>query len=71
MSASCIDVAVQPMDQSKMCAACQGPIFTDPKHNAAYCPGCNQWLADACSDERCRWCAGRPVRPVVVKNPHW
>lgn len=36
------------------------------KHDAFFCPKCDEWLERKCSDENCEFCQNRPEKPSQV-----
>ena len=36
----------------------------DDKHCAFYCASCNEWLTMTCDNTECRFCKGRPDKPL-------
>lgn len=38
------------------------------EHDAAYCPICDIWLEQKCSDPECSYCKDRPEKPSSIKE---
>jgi len=49
------------------CDHCGRLTEYNEKHDAWYCPVCDEWAEVKCSDPECRFCAGRPDKPSEVK----
>ena len=47
----------------RRCNECGSEIQYNEQHDAHYCELCNKWLEEACGDEECEYCWGRPRKP--------
>jgi hypothetical protein len=47
-----------------LCIACGSEQAYYKKYDAFFCPRCNFWLEDKCSDPNCQHCASRPETPL-------
>ncbi len=50
-------------NQNMTCPKCGGKKEMDWEHDAYYCPTCDIWLEEVCSNTQCCHCEGRPERP--------
>lgn len=46
------------------CATCGAPKVYHEHYDAFFCPACNAWLDEACADQSCAYCRGRPLAPL-------
>jgi predicted RNA-binding Zn-ribbon protein involved in translation (DUF1610 family) len=52
----------------KHCPDCNNLVSYAEKYDAYYCPTCNEWLEQKCSDPECTFCPNRPANPVEVTD---
>jgi len=38
------------------------------KYDSYFCPKCNRWLDEQCSDPNCEFCVNRPDIPLTTKE---
>ncbi|MCB9619833.1 MAG: hypothetical protein H6724_10355 [Sandaracinus sp.] len=49
---------------------CDHPIRKlDDVNDAVFCPACDGWLEEVCSDPECDFCTRRPERPSLETRP--
>jgi hypothetical protein len=46
------------------CPACGAMLIYHEEHDSLFCPECNRWLENKCSDPSCGFCPSRPERPL-------
>ena len=51
-----------------VCDKCGNALEYCKKHDAEYCPVCDEWKIDGCGDPDCVFCADRPEKPSMVKE---
>ncbi len=47
-----------------VCPACNAATIYHEHFDAHFCPECNEWWEQACSDPECDYCSKRPPRPL-------
>lgn len=43
------------------CGSC---VEYSDRHDALYCPKCDEWLEKQCNDSECQFCVGRSAKPL-------
>jgi hypothetical protein len=46
------------------CKICNTTLKYSDEYDAEYCPECNIWTEEKCSDNECLYCTDRPDRPI-------
>lgn len=46
---------------------CGTNIVYYEKYDSEFCPKCNIWIANLCSDKNCVYCKNRPEKPLNSK----
>ena len=42
---------------------CGASLAYNEKHDADYCPECDEWVSGQCEDPECEFCRDRPEKP--------
>lgn len=50
-----------------VCEVCDTILFRNDKHDAYYCPKCDEWAEGNCGEPNCEYCVGRPNKPSEAK----
>ena len=48
----------------EVCPKCASKQVYYEKFDAYFCPQCNVWLENHCSDAKCSYCKDRPAKPL-------
>lgn len=51
------------LDENRRCQCGSAQVYHD-EFDAYFCPDCNLWLEDRCSDKTCEFCSKRPEYPL-------
>lgn len=46
------------------CNICNHFLIYNDKYDAFFCPQCNIWTEECCSDATCMYCKERPAKPL-------
>jgi len=57
--------------KDETCLVCGERIVFDFDNDAKLCPQCNKWLEPQCGDHYCKYCNGRPGKPLNRKSDNW
>ncbi len=49
-----------------LCPVCQRRGIRSGKYDAYFCEHCNVWIEHGCDDPVCKFCVGRPEKPLEV-----
>ena len=47
---------------------CGTPLVLNKRHDAYYCPKCDEWVSPRCRDPECEFCRDRPERPSQAES---
>lgn len=47
-----------------VCDTCSANIVYYEQYDSEFCPQCNVWKAELCSDPKCEYCVDRPENPL-------
>jgi len=47
------------------CKVCGTKEEYSEKHDAEFCPNCNEWTIPVCTNPSCKFCADRPDKPIT------
>lgn len=59
------DVAIDGWLENAQCASCGAILVYHERYDGIFCPQCNAWISNRCSDPDCSYCPYMPDRPVV------
>lgn len=48
----------------QICSVCRKNLVYYDKFDADFCPSCNEWKQEKCSDMNCHHCSTRPTKPL-------
>ncbi|WP_042473598.1 hypothetical protein [Bacillus ndiopicus] len=49
---------------NERCKHCNSQKIRNDQYDAYFCPSCNTWLEEKCSDPYCHYCPQRPDKPI-------
>ena len=49
------------------CKVCLDALDYNDEHDSIFCPACDEWREDSCSDPGCEYCLARPPKPSHCK----
>jgi hypothetical protein len=61
-------IEIEGWIDSETCPHCTTQRVYYDDHDAFFCPTCNTWIEAPCSDDHCRFCVGRPERPLPARS---
>ena len=47
---------------------CGTELELNGKHDATFCPACDEWTEVACKNPECEFCRDRPEKPSEVQE---
>ncbi|MDS9470433.1 hypothetical protein [Sporosarcina pasteurii] len=50
------------------CAVCLNPLAYHDDYDSHFCPDCDEWREETCSDSSCEYCLERPEKPSHCKE---
>lgn len=56
------------MDLKEKCLDCGADRLYNDQCDTYFCGACDKWLEEACGDEECEYCWGRPPRPSYFQS---
>ncbi len=56
------------IDDERTCNSCKTNEVFYEEYDAYFCPKCNLWTEDTCSDHKCEYCFSRPAKPLPTKE---
>jgi len=54
------------ISETRFCPICRTAEVYHDKYDAFFCPHCNTWAEERCSDPTCSYCTIRPSLPLQL-----